>query len=85
MIVEVRTDLANAAKAEESYFAGHQYYTTNFYDLTAAGFKQSPDVSVRIITANGHQYCIEAFHADNKTEVWQFESYVGDPRQGSCP
>jgi type IV pilus assembly protein PilA len=79
----VKSDLRNAATAEESYLTDNDKYTTSVTDLNAEGFKQSSasdwdatatvptisfvDASGATTTATNEGYCIEGKSASGHT------------------
>jgi len=78
----VKSDLKNAATAQETYLTETGLYATVDTDLIAAGFKYSADTNyvaapaeITITTDAGSNYCLVATSASD--EVWVYSSAEG--------
>jgi type IV pilus assembly protein PilA len=81
----IRSDLRNAAFAEESYLAGHSSYSAQTPvagELQGEGFRYSPGGSYQGGTAqiathlatNGGSFCLSSTSASGNTFVWDSSS-----------
>jgi len=84
----VKSDLRNAATAQETVFTEVSSYTTNDASLEAVGFKYSgggnysgATASIDIPTGSTTQYCMEAI--SNSGTTWKLSS-AGDITTGTC-
>lgn len=59
-LTTMRSDLANLALAEESYWSEHDVYST---DLSALNYAPSPQVSVSVLVATGRGWSARATDA----------------------
>lgn len=80
---DVQTELRNAAVAMESYYTDQTTYPLNIADLAKWGYKPNEGVSIKISSAGGSSYCLEAA-AKTGTTTWHFDSTAGSVEQGSC-
>jgi type IV pilus assembly protein PilA len=84
---QIKSDLRNAAVAEEAYFAANSTYkasTTAFTGSTAPGF--NPTTGVAVFAAVGtNTFLMTATHANCGTTVWTFSSTNGLISGGPCP
>jgi type IV pilus assembly protein PilA len=84
---QIKSDLRNAAVAEEAYFAANSTYkasTTAFTGSTAPGF--NPTTGVAVFAAIGtNTFLMTATHANCGTTVWTFSSTNGLISGGPCP
>jgi len=55
---QVKSDLRNAATAEETYLTDYSNYTTSQANLTAAGWKNSTNDSFVIAVSGATGYCL---------------------------
>jgi prepilin-type N-terminal cleavage/methylation domain-containing protein len=83
---QVKSDLRNAAVAEEAYFAAYTIYKASasaFTSATAAGF--NPTSGVAVFSAVGTStFLLTATHANCGTTVWTFDSTNGLISGGPC-
>ena len=77
-----KSDLRNAAVAQESYFTDNDAYTGNTADLETEGWNPSADVTLSIASADATSYCMDAVH-NSGGDAWMFDSASG-LAQGSC-
>ena len=59
----IRSDLRNAAVAQESYFTDNDTYTTTQTNLTAEGFNPSANVTITYVEGTPTRYCMSAVHS----------------------
>jgi hypothetical protein len=76
--VKLEVDLSNAIRAQESYFAQNDTYTT---DLNALGVNSSGDVSLSIPSADATTYCVEVTDGTNTLHASKEDP---QPAEGSC-
>jgi type IV pilus assembly protein PilA len=57
-----KSELRNAAVAQESYFTENASYTATAGNLTTEGFNASSNVTLTVISANSTGYCMSAVH-----------------------
>lgn len=83
----VKSDLHNVALSENTYYTDNQAYTNDIDDLVNAGFQQSDDVILNVVSADDEQYCVEALHTNNAARIWWVDSGVNTPypQLGNCP
>ncbi|MGH2753352.1 MAG: hypothetical protein ACRDLB_02865 [Actinomycetota bacterium] len=67
--VEVEGALRNAAVAEETYFTEALTYTKDLAALQQVGFDPPAGVQVRVMTAGGTSFCIEASTGDEPMHI----------------
>ena len=80
----VKSDLRNAATAEETYYTENATYSNNVANLTAAGFKLSADgnyatnaaTDFTVPTATAQEFCVQGVSKSGKTF-----SYASGPGQ----
>lgn len=82
----VKSDLRNAATAQETYLTDYDVYATTYTALeTAAGFNKSADVVISNVVAYGADgYCMQAHHVSNTAKTWFMYSATGEPQTGTC-
>lgn len=84
---QIKSDLRNAAVAEEAYFAANSTYKASssaFNSSTAPGF--NPTTGVGVFSAIGsNTFLLTATHANCSTTVWTFSSTNGLISGGPCP
>lgn len=84
---QVKSDLRNAAVAQEAYFAQKSTYlaSTNAWTSgTAPGFNPTTGVAVRSAVGT-NDFTLTATHANCGTNVWTFSSGNGQITGSSCP
>jgi type IV pilus assembly protein PilA len=87
---QVKSDLRNAATAEEAYFAAHQpssYFTGSLTgsDPTFPGFNRSADVTLGAASPTTDTFYITATHANCGSNTWTYTSGTGAITGSSCP
>ena len=83
---QVKSDLRNAAVAEEAYFAANStYYNGTLTSGTPPGFNNTAAVSIGAnVTGNG-TYTLSASHSNCTSVTWTFSSVNGAIAGGPCP
>jgi type IV pilus assembly protein PilA len=90
----VKSDLRNAATAEETYLTDYNVYSAQTpagTDMTGAGFKYSNasnyDANTAaidvLVTGSNQSYCLHAKSASGKD--WKYDSAAGGLASGTCP
>lgn len=82
---QVKSDLRNAAVAEEAYFAANSAYKTGTANSALLpGF--NPTTGVTVVAASGtNTFQLTAQHANCGTNTWTFSSVNGQISGSSCP
>ena len=87
----VKSDLRNAATAEETYLTENSVYTAADTDLTAKGFKYSDagnyavspaKIAITLATPAGSSYCLTA--TSKSTNVFYYNSATGGFTTTAC-
>ena len=83
---QIKSDLRNAAVAQEAYFAANStYFNGTLSSGTPPGFNNTAQVSIGAnVTGNG-TYTLSASHANCSTTTWTFSSVNGQIAGGPCP
>ncbi len=82
---QVKSDLRNAAVAEESYFAQNSTYLSGALTSgTPAGFNATTNVSVGS-TVGTNTFQLSASHSNCSSVTWTFSSGNGQIAGPSCP
>ena len=84
---QVKSDLRNAAVAEEAYFAANSAYKTSssaWSSGTAPGFNPTTGVALRSAVGT-NTFLLTATHANCGTNVWTFSSGNGTITGSACP
>ena len=84
---QVKSDLRNAAVAQEAYFAAQSTYkgsSSAWTGSTIPGFNPTTGVEVRSSVAS-NAFELTATHANCGTNVWTFSSGNGTITGSSCP
>jgi hypothetical protein len=79
----VKSDLRNAAAAEESFNVGHQTYTSSMTDLRQAGYVATFDVTVSVISADTSGYCLVGSLKDGSDRFY-YSSADGETSTAPC-
>ena len=86
-VSQAESALKNAATNMESYATANQgTYPTTSAQLTAEGFRSSPNVEVSIISSSNTGYCLGANHTQlgSTTDIdYVYSSNVGRPVAGA--
>ena len=82
---QVKSDLRNAAVAQESYFAANSTYKAGALTSgTPAGFNSTSGVSTGA-TVGTNTFQLSASHANCGSTTWTFSSGNGTIAGGPCP
>lgn len=82
---QVKSDLRNAAVAQESYFAANSAYKNGTLTSgTPAGFNLTNGVSLGAVVGT-NTFQLSASHANCSTTTWTFSSGNGTIAGGPCP
>jgi type IV pilus assembly protein PilA len=84
---QIKSDLRNAATAEEAYFAGTQpsvYKAGALTSGTPTGFNKSNDVTLGA-TVGSNTFLLSASHANCGSTTWTYDSVGGQINGGPCP
>lgn len=77
-----RSDLRNAAVAQESYYTDEETYTSDVADLEVEGFNVSANITFAT-AGDAEGYCMDAVH-DSGGDAFMLDSDDGEPVVGSC-
>jgi type IV pilus assembly protein PilA len=81
-----RSDLRNAAVAQESYFTDNDTYTDNAADeLEDEGWNPSANVELSVESSGTDGYCMQAYHTSHGAADGTFtlDSEDGEPVEGA--
>ncbi len=82
----LKSDLRNAATAQEANFAQNQTYQTGaLVSGTPAGYNKSPDISSMQATVGTNTFQLVATHANCAGISWSFASVTGVVTGSACP
>jgi prepilin-type N-terminal cleavage/methylation domain-containing protein len=82
---QVKSDLRNAAVAQEAYFAANSTYLGGtMASGTPAGFNATTGVTV-VSTVGTNAFTLTAQHSNCSTNTWTFSSSTGQITGSSCP
>jgi type IV pilus assembly protein PilA len=84
---QIKSDLRNAATAEEAYFASNQpstYKSGAFSSGTPAGFNKTANVTLGAAVGTDTFY-ITATHANCGSNTWTYTSSTGAITGSACP
>jgi len=83
----VKTDLRNAATAQEAYFAQVQTYLSGaMLSGTPPGFNKTSDVTSTATVPGGAQtFTIAGSHTNCGAASWTYDSTTGQITGGPCP
>jgi type IV pilus assembly protein PilA len=84
---QVKSDLRNAAVAQEAYFAQKSTYFAGTLDSqTPPGFNKTTGVTVvATVPAGTNAFSMTAVHANCSTNQWTFSSTTGQITGNACP
>ena len=83
---QVKSDLRNAAVAQEAYFAANStYFSGALASGTPPGFNNTTGVSIGATVAGNGTYTISASHSNCSSTTWSFSSVNGAITGGPCP
>ncbi len=78
-----KSELRNAAVAQESFFTDNDRYTAVEADLVAEGFNRSPSVTFTPISASTTAYCMSAVHSSGGATFYMTQA-SGQPTETVC-
>jgi type IV pilus assembly protein PilA len=78
-----KSELRNAAVAQESYFTENAGYTTTLANLTTEGFNSSTNVTLSLISASTTAYCMSAVH-NSGGATYYLTNTGGAPSKTAC-
>ncbi len=83
----VKTDLRNAATAQEAYFAAQQTYLSGaLASGTPPGFNKTATVtSTSTVPAGAQTFTIAGSHSNCGATTWTYDSTTGQITGGPCP
>ena len=82
---QVKSDLRNAAVAQEAYFAQKStYFNGAMASGTPPGFNSTTGVTV-VAAVSGNAFSMTAQHANCGTNTWTFSSGNGQITGSACP
>ena len=82
---QVKSDLRNAAVAQESYFAANSTYKSGTMSSgTPPGFNATTGVTV-VATVGTNTFQMTAQHTNCSTNTWTFSSVNGTISGSACP
>ncbi len=83
---QVKSDLRNAAVAQEAYFAANStYFSGTLATGTPPGFNNTTGVSIGATVAGNGTYTISASHSNCTGVTWTFSSVNGSISGPACP
>ncbi|MSP37457.1 MAG: prepilin-type N-terminal cleavage/methylation domain-containing protein [Deltaproteobacteria bacterium] len=83
---QVKSDLRNAAVAQEAYFAANStYFNGTLVRGTPPGFNVTNGVSIGATVAGNGTYTISASHTNCTGVTWTFSSVNGSIGGPACP
>ena len=84
----LKSDLGNAATAEESYFAQTQTYKTGALSSgTPPGYNQSGEIGSMVSVTGSNTFRLSATHVNCSGVTWTYDNTVttGIPTGPNCP
>jgi type IV pilus assembly protein PilA len=82
----LKTDLRNAAAAEEAYFSQNQVYKTGALTTgVPVGYNQSADLSAMQAAVGTNTFQLTATHSNCSGVTWTYKNSSGIPTGPSCP
>jgi type IV pilus assembly protein PilA len=82
----LKSDLRNAATAEEAYFAQNQTYKAGALTSgTPAGYNKSTDISAMQATVGTNTFQLVATHSNCAGISWSYDSVTGKQTGSACP
>lgn len=83
---QVKSDMRNAAVAQEAYFAANStYFNGTLASGTPPGFNKTTGVSIGASVAGNGTYTISASHSNCTGVTWTFSSVNGSIAGPACP
>ena len=83
----VRSDLKNAATAQEAYYAAHDRYQgeTPLTATNLPGFARTDPVNVSVVVPSPSQFRLTATHVNCGATTWSYDSLIGVVTNPGCP
>ena len=82
----LRSELKNAATAEEAYFAQNRTYKAGALSTgTPAGYNQSADISGMDASVGANTFEVTATHSNCAGITWTYNNTSGAPTGPACP
>lgn len=82
----LKSDLRNAATAEEAYFAQNQTYKAGALTSgTPGGYNKSADISAMQATVGTNTFQLVATHSNCAGISWSYDSVTGKQTGSACP
>ncbi len=83
----VKSDLHNAAIAQQTYFHDNDTFASQLSDLLDAGYRNSSKIMLSVESADSNGFCLEAYHEADPGSVWYVDNGAGTPNplEGTCP
>src|SRR5207249_7929111 len=82
----LRSELKNAATAEEAYFAQNRTYKAGALSTgTPAGYNQSADISGMDASVGANTFEVTATHSNCTGITWTYNNTTGVPTGPACP
>ena len=82
----LKSDLRNAATAEEAYFAQYQTYKSGaLVSGTPPGYNKTADISAMQATVGANTFQLVATHANCAGITWSYSSATGITTGSTCP
>jgi len=83
---QIKSDLRNAAVAEEAYFAANSVYKAGTASSSLLpGFNQTTGVTVVAAVPTTNSFTLSATHTNCGATAWTFDSTTGQISGGPCP
>jgi prepilin-type N-terminal cleavage/methylation domain-containing protein len=83
----IKSDLRNAASAQEAYFAQYVRYQ-NLSPATTAnlpGFDPTPQVTVAVAVPAANHFTLSATHVNCVGTTWTYDNLTGTISSATCP
>jgi hypothetical protein len=82
----VKSDLRNAAIAEETFLTDYDTYTPSLSDLESEGLDVSDDDVISVVALDGTQggYCLSGTAPDLHGKTWYYDSEAGGLSDRPC-
>lgn len=83
----VKSDLHNAAIAQQTHFHDNDTFTNQVSDLLVVGYRNSSKITLTVDSADAGGFCMEAYHEARPGKVWYVDNGSGTPNplEGTCP
>ncbi len=82
----LKSDLRNAATAQEAYFAQNQTYKSGaLTSNTPPGYNKSADISAMQSSVGANTFQLVATHANCSGITWSYSSNTGVTTGSACP